>query len=259
MLGMVLGVLGARLYYVAFEWPSFAGKSLLYILNPANGGLAIHGALIGAILSAVIYTRYRKLPLWQWLDICLPTVLVAQALGRLGNFFNQEAYGRPTDLPIGVAIDDDRRLPPYNDMQTYPPDQLFHATFLYELTWNLVGFGLIMWLERRLRGWRRTGDLVAFYAIWYGLGRFWIEALRTDSLCTNGIGGSCDGSLRAAQIASVVLIAIGAAILFYNHRRGSTAPIATDTAPAAQAPIVGDEQPLQEPTDQRPASEAGTS
>jgi len=217
MLGLVLGVAGARLYYVAFEWPRFAGQPLWFIINTTTGGLAIHGALIGAILAALIYTRWRKLPFVEWLDICMPTVLVAQAIGRWGNFFNQEAYGRPTTLPFGLLIDEGNRIGPYRDMLQYPPTTLFHATFLYESVWNIAGFGLLMLIERRLRSRLRTGDMALLYALWYGLGRFWIEGLRTDSLCTNGIGGSCEGALRTAQLASLLLIVIGAVGLVVNH------------------------------------------
>lgn len=219
LLGMVLGIAGARLYYVAFEWQSFAGRPWLDLINTTKGGLAIHGALIGAVLAAVIYTRRNKLPLIEFLDICMPGFLLAQAIGRWGNFMNQEAYGRPTSLPIGVTIDADRRLPPYNDMATYPPGTLFHATFLYESVWNVAGAGLLLWLERRLRGWLRTGDIALLYAIWYGIGRFWIEGLRTDSLCTNGIGGECGGALRTAQIVSLLLVTIGVVGMIYNHQR----------------------------------------
>src|SRR6266508_2363441 len=217
LLGLVLGIAGARAYYVAFEWERYAGKPLLEIINPQGGGLAIHGALIGAIAAALIYTRWRKLPFVEWVDICLPTVLVAQAVGRWGNFMNQEAYGRPTSLPFGVTIDQDHRLPPFTDMQTYPPGTLFHATFLYESIWNVAGFGLIVWLERRLKGWLRTGDAALFYAIWYGAGRFWVEGLRTDSLCTNGVGGACEGALRAAQVVSLLLFFGGLVGLYINH------------------------------------------
>lgn len=231
LLGMVLGILGARLYYVAFEWPRFAGRSLLEILNPATGGLAIHGALIGAIAAALIYTRWKRLSLLRWVDICMPPFMLAQAVGRWGNFFNQEAYGRPTDLGFGVLIDEANRLPPFDNMAEYPPDTLFHATFLYESLWNLAGFGLLVGLERRRRGWMRPGDVALMYAIWYGLGRLWIEGLRTDSLCTSGVGGSCEGALRAAQLASLALIAIGVAGLVFNHRRRIAEP-AAETGPA---------------------------
>lgn len=259
MLGMILGVAGARAYYVAFEWDRFANRPLLEIINPAGGGggLAIHGAIIGAITAAIVYTRLNKLPTIRIIDIALPTMLVAQAIGRWGNFMNQEAYGRPTSLPFGVVIDADRRLPPYNDMQKYPPDTLFHATFLYESVYNLVGFGVIMWLERRLRGWLRTGDVALMYAIWYGFGRFWVEGLRTDSLCTNGIGGSCEGALRAAQIASLLLFFGGLIGIFLNHRFRilGTAPIPGTPgvrpfgSPDEEASDAGESEPAAESTD----------
>ena len=113
LLGMVLEIIGACIYYVAFEWERYAGKPLLEIISPTGGVLAIHGALTGALTTALIYTRRHKLPFIEWLDICMPAFLLAQAVGRWGNFFNQEAYGRSTSFGFGVWIDADRRLPPY--------------------------------------------------------------------------------------------------------------------------------------------------
>lgn len=219
LLGMLLGIIGARAYYVAFQWPEFAGRSFIDIINPATGGLAIHGALIGAILAAFIYTRRNKLPFLPMVDICLPTFLIAQSIGRWGNFFNQEAYGRPTPYPIGVRIDEIHRLPPYNDMNVYPATTLFHPTFLYESIWNIAGFGLLIWIEGRMGKNLRIGDSALLYAIIYGAGRFWIEGLRTDSLCTNGIGGECSNALRAAQVVSLLLFFGGLLLLYINHRR----------------------------------------
>jgi len=235
LITLACGIAAARAYYVFFEWERFAGRPWLEIINPAGGGggIAIHGALIGSITAGVIYTLWHKLPTLEFADITIPTILIGQAIGRWGNFMNQEAYGRPTTLPFGVTIDADRRLPPYNDLATYQPETLFHATFLYESLWNLAGFGLIMWLEQRLRGWRRPGDLGLFYAIYYGVGRLWIEGLRTDSLCTNGVGGSCGDALRTAQVVSLLLIVGGLIGLFINHRRALTpAEIARTTIPA---------------------------
>ncbi|HMQ29436.1 MAG TPA: prolipoprotein diacylglyceryl transferase [Chloroflexaceae bacterium] len=219
--GMILGIVGARLYYVLFEWRLFADAPLR-VFDLSSGGLAIHGGLIGAVAATWIYTRWQGLPLLRWLDICAPTVLVGQAIGRWGNFFNQEAYGRPTSLPFGVRIDAEHRMPPFDDMQQYPPPTLFHATFLYESLWNLGGFGLLLWLECRFASRLRDGDMVLFYAIWYGLGRLWIEGLRIDSLCTNGVGGSCEGALRMAQIVSLLFVIGGGAGLYVNHRRRSS-------------------------------------
>lgn len=233
LITLACGIAAARAYYVIFEWERFAGRPWLEIINPANGGIAIHGALLGSVISGVIYTLWHKLPTLEFIDITVPTILVGQAIGRWGNFMNQEAYGRPTTLPFGVTIDPEHRLAPFNDMAKYPPNTLFHATFLYESLWNIAGFGILLWLERRLRGWRRPGDLGLFYAIYYGIGRLWIEGLRTDSLCTNGVGGSCDSALRAAQVVSILFIVGGLIGLFINHRRPLTpAEIARAAGPA---------------------------
>lgn len=225
MLGLVLGIAGARIYYVAFEWERFAPNPWS-AFNLTTGGIAIHGAIIGALLSTVIYTRYAKLPYWDWLDVCVPGFLLAQSIGRWGNFFNQEAYGRPTDLPFGLRIDPEYRVPPYNDLTTYPITTLFHPTFLYESVWNLAGVGGLLWLDHRFgrlappeRRRLKPGDLLFLYGIIYSSGRFWIEGLRIDSLCANGIGGSCEGSIRVAQLVSVVAIVLCAVLLFLNHTR----------------------------------------
>ncbi|MGQ9550314.1 MAG: prolipoprotein diacylglyceryl transferase [Roseiflexus sp.] len=222
LVGMISGIIGARAYYVLFEWPRFAGASWLEIINPATGGLAIHGALIGALVAVALYTRRQRLPLRIFLDIAMPPFLLAQAIGRWGNFMNQEAYGSPTDLGFGLLIDEEHRIGPYRDMQQFPPDTLFHPTFLYESVWNLGGFGMLIWLERRLRDRLRPLDITLLYAIWYGLGRFWIEGLRTDSLCLSGIGGSCEGSLRVAQLVSLLLVIGGVIGLVINHHYAAT-------------------------------------
>jgi phosphatidylglycerol:prolipoprotein diacylglycerol transferase len=236
MVGLVASIICARAYYVAFEWDRFAGRPWYEIINPATGGIAIHGAIVGAVGAAIGYAYFNKLPILKWLDLCVPGLLLGQAVGRWGNFFNQEAYGRPTTLGFGVQIDDVKRLPPYNDMLTYPPTTLFHATFLYESLWNVAGVGLLLLLDRRIgsgapvgRRWLRDGDLLAIYAIYYSIGRFFVEGLRTDSLCTNGVGGSCEGALRAAQVVSLALIAVGAVALVINHNR--RLPPAAEPAP----------------------------
>jgi phosphatidylglycerol---prolipoprotein diacylglyceryl transferase len=217
MIGLVMGIAGARIYYVIFEWERFA-NNLWSIPNLTTGGLAIHGGFIGAVLSVLIYTRWQKLPFWDWIDVCVPGFLLAQGIGRWGNFFNQEAYGRPTDLPIGVRIDPQYRLPPFTDMQQYPIDTLFHATFLYESLWNFAGVALLLWADRRFghgapTGQRRLrpGDLLFIYAIYYSIGRFWIESLRLDSLYAGG--------LRTAQVVSLALIVLGVIGLAINQRR----------------------------------------
>lgn len=232
LLGLVLGIAGARIYYVIFEWERFAANPIS-ALNITTGGLAIHGGIIGSVLSVLIYTRYAKLPLWDWLDVCVPSYLLGQAIGRWGNFFNQEAYGVPTPLNFGLRIDPEYRLPPFTDMGRYPIDTLFHPTFLYESLWNLAGAGLLLLADRRAghgapegRRWLRSGDLLFLYGIIYSAGRFWIEGLRIDSLCLNGSGGTCTGSFRVAQLASLLIIAVCLAALVINHRRRPQPPAA---------------------------------
>lgn len=216
ILGLVMGIIGARIYYVIFEWSRYEGD-FLAMINITAGGLAIHGAIIGAILSALLYTTRNKLPFWEWMDIHMPGFLLAQAIGRWGNFFNQEAYGRPTVLlDFGVTIDPAHRLPAYADLFTYPPQTLFHATFLYESVWNLCGVGVLLLLDKKFgagapaeRRWLRPGDILFLYAVVYSLGRLWIEGLRTDSLYF--------GPLRVAQLVSLLLIVGGATAVWFNH------------------------------------------
>jgi phosphatidylglycerol:prolipoprotein diacylglycerol transferase len=248
MFGLLLGIAGARIYYVAFEWERFAADPWS-IPNLTTGGLAIHGGIIGSVLAVILYAWYNKLPILEWFDICVPCYLLGQAIGRWGNFFNQEAYGRPTSLPVGVKIDPEYRVPPYTNLQQYPPDTLFHATFLYESLWNFAGAGLLFWADRRYghgaapgKRWLRPGDLLFLYAIIYSSGRVWIEGLRTDSLCANGVGGSCDGSLRMAQVMSIALIVIGVVALIINHRR-PLPPQTPDDAPRADEGEQQDDKP----------------
>ncbi len=246
MLGLLMGIAGARIYYVIFEWERFAANPWS-VLNLTTGGLAIHGGIIGSVLAVLVYSRWNKLPFWDWVDVCVPGYLLGQAIGRWGNFFNQEAYGRPTQLPVGVRIDPEHRLPPYTDLQTYPLDTLFHATFLYESLWNFAGAGLLFWADRRYghgapagKRWLRPGDLLFLYAIIYSAGRFWIEGLRTDSLCLNGVGGDCAGSLRMAQAFSLALLVAGVIALVVNHRRPGP-PADTTDAPDEEAGATPDE------------------
>jgi phosphatidylglycerol:prolipoprotein diacylglycerol transferase len=238
LVGLVLGIAGARIYYVGFEWERFAADPLS-AFNLTTGGLAIHGGIIGALLAALIYTRYAHLPLLHWLDTCVPGFLLAQGIGRWGNFFNQEAYGVPTSLGFGLRIDPERRLPPFTDMARYPLDTLFHPTFLYESLWNIAGALCLLLIDRRYgpnapddQRRLRSGDLLFLYGIIYSTGRFWIEGLRIDSLCLSGTGGVCAGTLRVAQLASIAIIVASLAALVYNHRKrrpGDSGGDPTDT------------------------------
>lgn len=217
-----LAILGARLYYVIFEWQRYAGD-LGRIFNFREGGLAIHGAFIVAVVAAYVYTRYRKLDFFKVLDLIAPGFLVAQAIGRWGNFFNQEAHGfvigNTTNGVANLTLDNQRafleglQIPNFivDNMYLQGPSGLayYHPTFLYESLWNLVGFGIMLILRRTKL--IRSGDLVGVYLIWYSVGRFFIEGMRTDSLY---FGNS---EIRTAQVISLLMVLLGAVILVLNR------------------------------------------
>ena len=170
------GVLGARLYYVIFNW-SFYSQNPSQILNFRGGGMAIHGALIGGILAGFIYTKIKKINFLKMADIALIGMPLAQAIGRWGNYINGEAHGGPTDLPWGIMVDGVK----------------VHPTFLYESIWDL-GIFIFLWIFRNKKEYE--GQIAIFYIILYSLGRFFIEGLRTDSLMI--------GPFRMAQVISLV-------------------------------------------------------
>jgi len=178
LLVIPLGVIGARLYHVIDQWDYYMQNPGLII---GGRGLGIFGAIIGGALGLIIYTRWKKLNTLRWLDILAPGVIIAQAIGRWGNFFNQELYGYPTDLPWAIYIDPAHRLPGYESYSH------FHPLFLYESLWNLLGFTLLMVLGRKLHSRLRDGDIFLLYIIHYGIGRFLLEGLKLDVWTLGGI------------------------------------------------------------------------
>jgi len=218
-----LSIVGTRLWYVVFEWQRYA-NDLLGIFRISDGGLAIHGGFITAFISAYFYTKYKKIDMLKAFDLMAPGFLIAQAFGRWGNFFNQEAHGGiiggVTDGTPNLTLDAQRdflsntlRLPDFitNNMFIEKLDGInyYHPTFLYESIWNLTGF-IIMLILRRTKL-LRIGDLFAVYLIWYSVGRFFIEAMRTDSLYIGDTG------LRTAQITSIVMILAGIAFIVFSR------------------------------------------
>jgi phosphatidylglycerol:prolipoprotein diacylglycerol transferase len=195
-------VLGARLYYVIFSWDLYR-NNIQEVFAFWHGGLAIHGAVLGGVISAVIYARLKRLSFWLLADICAPSLILGQAIGRWGNFFNQEAFGRPTDLPWGIFIDEAHRPVQYMQ-QTH-----FHPTFLYESLWNFSVFFFLLWVRRK--GGIIRGDVFLIYLMLYSFGRFWIEGLRTDSLMFEGF--------RIAQVVSFLLIMFASIALIQRHRK----------------------------------------
>ena len=217
---VLAAVIGARLYYVTFEWRQYQ-LNWLDALAIWRGGIAIHGALIGGTLAVILYSRWRRIAFWNLLDVLLPSVALGQAIGRWGNFFNSEAFGLPTDLPWKLTI-------PYANRPVEFLDQItFHPTFLYESLWNLgVLVVLLVLFERGVRGKINlpVGAISCFYLVAYSLGRFWIEGLRIDPLCLMGTPPYCDGGLRMAQLVSLVLIGLGGLGLYWLYGRRQPLP-----------------------------------
>lgn len=200
-----IAILSARAYYVIFEWEYYA-QNPGEIIAIWNGGLAIHGALIGSIITVYIFAKKKKVSFWQLADIAAPSLILGQAIGRWGNFMNQEAHGGE----VSRAFLENLQLPEFIINQMYINGAYYHPTFLYESVWNFLGFILLI-LLRRVN--LRRGEMFLSYLIWYSIGRFFIEGMRTDSLMlTEG--------LRMAQTISVVLIVVSLIILFYRRAKG---------------------------------------
>ncbi|WP_341525583.1 prolipoprotein diacylglyceryl transferase [Nostoc sp. UHCC 0302] len=196
---------GARLYYVLFRWSEYAPNPEK-IIAIWEGGIAIHGAILGGVTAALIFAKLKKVSFWQLADLVAPSLILGQAIGRWGNFFNSEAFGGPTNLPWKLYIPLDHRPPEYANFD------YFHPTFLYESLWDLGVFALLITLFfRSLSGKPRlkVGTLFLIYWVAYSLGRLWIEGFRTDSLML--------GPLRMAQVVSSLGITLGLAGLAWLY------------------------------------------
>ena len=213
---LVIGALiGARLYYVIFEWQKYK-YNLIESIAIWKGGIAIHGALIGGVFAIWIYCIIRKYYFWDLLDILVPSFALGQSIGRWGNFFNNEAFGRPTELPWKLFI-------PYIDRPLeFISFDYFHPTFLYESIWNLIIFLLLIFLLKKNEAREielRSGVLTSIYLIFYSIGRFWIESIRIDPLCISAMPPSCQGGVRIAQVMSLFLITLGSLSLWWIYKR----------------------------------------
>lgn len=190
-------IIGARLYYVIFRW-SYYSEHKNEIFAVWEGGIAIYGAIITALLVALIYFRVKKINMWPILDIGAMGLLIGQSIGRWGNFVNAEAYGEQTNLPWRMQLFSNE----LNKMITV------HPTFLYESLWNAIGF-FVLFLTRRKKPF--NGFVFWCYLTWYGLGRFWVEALRSDSLYL--------GSLKISQLVAAVCVIAGLSAIWLGMRR----------------------------------------
>jgi prolipoprotein diacylglyceryl transferase len=202
------GLIGGRLYHVMTDYKLYFGEgqdpiSALYVWR---GGLGIWGAIALGAVGVAIAARRRGIKLLPMLDSLAPGVLVAQAMGRWGNWFNQELFGRPTELPWGLEIDAAHRPLGFEDFAN------FHPTFLYECLWNLGAFALVMWADRRFR--LGHGQVMAVYVMCYTAGRVWIENLRIDDVQMSNVLG-----LRLNVWTSIVLFVLALAALTWSRRR----------------------------------------
>lgn len=201
LIAVPCGIIGARIYYMLFNWDDFFGPGKWSnIWNLRGGGLAVYGGIIASGLGFYLYSRLKKIPLGNLLDAAAFGLFIGQAIGRWGNFINREAYGVETNLPWRMGLDN-------GIMTTY-----HHPTFLYESLWNASGLLIIHLFSKRFKS-RYPGQYFLFYVAWYGIGRFMIEGLRTDSLYVPGTG------LRVSQWLAFISFFIAAGILVYKHYR----------------------------------------
>lgn len=241
--GLVCGFLGARLAYVSTHLDRFEGRpwAILFIWE---GGLALFGGLTGGTVGSYLFLRRNNGDIAAFADSAAPALPLAQAIGRFGNYFNQELYGTPTTLPWALEIDPANRVSPYEEFST------FHPTFLYESLYNLVLVGILLLIDRK-KVLKRRGSLIFVYGIGYGLGRFLLELIRTDTTFR------LLGLSRNAYVALAVLIAAGVLLYLYERRapealREDNEPDAPETEEADEHDEEADEH--DEQTGEQPAS-----
>ncbi len=207
------GIIGARIWHILTPPASMVEQgitTLYYLTHPLdaiaiwNGGLGIPGAVAGGALALYLYTRKRGLKFGFWADIYVPGLALGQAIGRWGNFVNQELYGSPSTLPWAITIDPQHRLPEYMDVATY------HPLFLYESLFNLANMGFLLWVSRKYAGRLKHGDVFLSYLVTYPVFRFFMEYLRLDN--------SFVGGINANQALMFVIAVVSAAVIVWRHR-----------------------------------------
>lgn len=216
---LIAGIIGARLWHVFTPPPSMMALGYttkyylthpLALINTRAGGLGIPGAVIGGAVGLYLYSRHRKQSFLVWADIAVPGVALAQAIGRWGNFFNQELYGKPSTLPWAIFINPENRVPGFENYATFQP------LFLYESIWNLFNMVFLLWMSRRFAGWLKDGDLLLMYLIGYPMGRFFLEFLRLDSPRL--------GTINVNQTVMLVVALVSGFLLFWRHRKQEYPP-----------------------------------
>jgi phosphatidylglycerol:prolipoprotein diacylglycerol transferase len=218
---LIGGIIGARLWHILTPPPSSGITAGWYLTHPLDalnirkGGLGIPGAVIGGLIALYFYTRKHKLNFAEWTDIIAPSLALGQAIGRWGNFVNQELYGGPTSLPWGIKIDGDHRVDRYRDLNLFPVETThFHPLFLYESLWNLGNMFLLIWISRRFPDRLKNGDLFLIYLVVYPIGRFLLDFLRVDA--------SLVGGININQTVMAVVAVLASSALLWRHRRDNS-------------------------------------
>ncbi|MFH4935604.1 prolipoprotein diacylglyceryl transferase [Staphylococcus cohnii] len=210
----IFGFIVARIYFVIFQWPYYA-QHPIEIPMIWYGGIAIHGGLIGGFITGIIVCRQKNINPFQIGDVIAPSLILGQGIGRWGNFMNHEAHGGP----VSKSFLENMHIPDFIINNMYIDGQYYHPTFLYESIWDILGFVILISLRKHLR----IGDTFALYLIWYSIGRFFVEGLRTDSLMLTS-------DIRVAQLMSVVLIVAGIVLMIIRRVRYN-APRYKDVGP----------------------------
>lgn len=226
---LIAGILGARIGWVVSEAGSRPFSDIWSIIDIRQGGLSIQGTIIGGALAVILYCRRYKLSFFKWVDMIAPGLALGQAIGRWGNYFNQEAFGQPTNLPWGIPIDVRRQAEVAGPDAGFTPssDLRFHPTFAYEMAWNLLNMILLLWLGRQRRIQLREGDIFWVYLIFYSVGRYAIEELRVDSAMVSGF--------KAPQLFSIAAILFAVIMIAIRHRPNSPVPWSETNLPQGAA------------------------
>lgn len=220
-------IIGARLYFVIFQWDYYKSNPA-QIFQIWEGGLAIYGGIIGALLAAFLVARYKKIGVLNLFDFAVPYIALGQSIGRWGNFINQEAFGSNTRLPWGMTGDKIRAYIIDQNNPNLNPDIPVHPTFLYESLWNLGVFFLLLWYRDKKK--KLDGEVFFMYMILYGIGRCWIEGLRTDSLML--------GNLRVSQLLAGLFAVVFAVLLYRWRKKGSELQAAEPGEPSQYRTIL---------------------
>ncbi|WP_425393681.1 prolipoprotein diacylglyceryl transferase [Cohnella panacarvi] len=275
--GVPSSLIVARLYYVLFKWDYYS-EHPGEIVQIWNGGIAIYGALIGALICGFFYIRAKGYSFWRIVDVCAPSLLIGQAIGRWGNYVNQEAYGGEVEESF---LRDTLHIPSFIVDQMNVQGVYHHPTFLYESLWSFVGLAILFIIRRRR--FLRAGELFFSYFIWYSIGRFFIEPLRTDSLAfqgpdwlaslMNGLWSPmkalfdqgylnpAEGNVRVSQLLALLIVIVGIVLIALRRKMGWAKEryvdpiVSTKTAGASQAQPAQQAEPKAESSDSEPQAE----